>query len=100
MPSRGAAVTSSLHPFFASRPQLQRLGFRGCGSSSHAGELDAGGAFGGVGRSVVPLSTASQARVRLGPLALARCIHTPTWSGPLAAVLRAYIHLSYPHALN
>ncbi|HEX3641014.1 MAG TPA: hypothetical protein VHV10_06980, partial [Ktedonobacteraceae bacterium] len=32
-------------------PQLQRLGFRGCGSSSHACELDAGGAFGGVGRS-------------------------------------------------
>src|SRR5260221_2259766 len=32
-------------------PQLQRLKFRGCGSSSHACELDAGGAFRGVGRS-------------------------------------------------
>ena len=33
-------------PIFTSHPMPQRLGYRGCGSFSHACELDAGSAFG------------------------------------------------------
>src|SRR5882672_1923765 len=77
------------------RPLLQRLGFRSCGSSSHACELDAGGAFGGVSRSVVPQGPSCPRACCLAVLLRARALLRLPPTAPTPWVL--WLWLLQPH---